>query len=102
MVDLSLEEERLLSGFGFLTRKPVLVLLNLSEGQQPPPVEYPYPQSTLVALQGKLEMDISQLPADEAEVFMAEYGITGAGVAARDPPLLRVVGLAVILHGRGG
>ena len=92
MVDLSLEEERLLSGFGFLTRKPVLVLLNLSEGQQPPPVEYPYPQSTLVALQGKLEMDISQLPADEAEVFMAEYGITELG-------LLRVIHLSYELLG---
>lgn len=92
MVDLSLEEERLLSGFGFLTRKPVLVLLNLSEGQQPAPVEYPYPQSTLVALQGKLEMDISQLPADEAEVFMAEYGITELG-------LLRVIHLSYELLG---
>ena len=92
MVDLSLEEERLLSGFGFLTRKPVLVLLNLSEGQQPPPLEYPYPQSTLVALQGKLEMDISQLPADEAEVFMAEYGITELG-------LLRVIHLSYELLG---
>ena len=92
MVDLSLEEERLLSGFGFLTRKPVLVLLNLSEGQLPPPVEYPFPQSTLVALQGKLEMDISQLPADEAEVFMAEYGITELG-------LLRVIHLSYELLG---
>jgi len=92
MIALSLEEERLLSGFGFLTRKPVLVLLNLSEGQQPAPVEYPYPQSTLVALQGKLEMDISQLPADEAEVFMAEYGITELG-------LLRVIHLSYELLG---
>jgi ribosome-binding ATPase len=92
MLDLSLEEERLLSGFGFLTRKPVLVLLNLSEGQQPPPVEYPYPQSTLVALQGKLEMDISQLPSDEADVFMAEYGITELG-------LLRVIHLSYELLG---
>ena len=62
MLDLSLEEERLLSGFGFLTRKPILVLLNLSEGQTPPPVEYPSPRSILVALQGRLEMDIAQLP----------------------------------------
>jgi hypothetical protein len=92
MVDLSLEEERLLSGFGFLTRKPVLVLLNLSEGQLPPSVQYPFPQSTLVALQGKLEMDISQLPSDEAEVFMAEYGITELG-------LLRVIHLSYELLG---
>jgi ribosome-binding ATPase len=92
MLDLSLEEERLLSGFGFLTRKPVLVLLNLSEGQVPPPVEYPYPGSLLVALQGKLEMDISQLPADEAEIFMAEYGIQELG-------LLKVIHLSYELLG---
>jgi ribosome-binding ATPase YchF (GTP1/OBG family) len=92
MLALSLEEERLLSGFGFLTRKPVLVLLNLSEGQAPPPVEYPIPRSVVVALQGKLEMDISQLPADDAEVFMAEYGIQELG-------LLRVIHLSYELLG---
>jgi len=54
MVDLSLEEERLLSGFGFLTRKPVLVLLNLSEGQQLRRWNTLIPEH-LVALQGKLE-----------------------------------------------
>ncbi len=92
LLDLSLEEERLLSGFGFLTRKPVLLLLNLSEGQEPPAVEYAYPRSRLVALQGKLEMDISQLPADEAEVFMAEYGIQELG-------LLKVIHLSYELLG---
>jgi hypothetical protein len=92
MVDLSLEEERLLSGFGFLTRKPVLMLLNLSEGQTPPLVEYGDPYSVVVALQGKLEMDISQLPADEAEVFMGEYGIQELG-------LLRVIHLSYELLG---
>jgi ribosome-binding ATPase len=92
MVELSLEEERLLSGFGFLTRKPILLLLNLSEGQAPPPVEYAYPHSQLVALQGKLEMDISQLPAEDAEMFMAEYGIQELG-------LLKVIHLSYELLG---
>jgi hypothetical protein len=92
LLDLSLEEERLLSGFGFLTRKPVLLLLNLSEGQEPPAVEYVSTRSRLVALQGKLEMDISQLPADEAEVFMAEYGIQEMG-------LLKVIHLSYELLG---
>ncbi len=92
MLDLSLEEERLLSGFGFLTRKPVLLLLNLSEGQEPPAVEYADPRSRLVGLQGKLEMDISQLPADEAEIFMAEYGIQELG-------LLKVIHLSYELLG---
>jgi hypothetical protein len=72
-VEISAEEEKFLSGFGLLTRKPILVLLNLGEGQAAPdvPVEAP-----VVALQGKLEMEIAQLPPDDAAVFMSEYGIT--------------------------
>jgi GTP-binding protein YchF len=78
---LTAEEEKTLSGFGFLTRKPMLVLLNLQEGQAMPTVENPRPHSDLVALQGKLEMEIAQLAPEDAEVFMAEYGITELGLA---------------------
>ena len=35
----------------------------------------------LVALQGKLEMEIAQLAPEDAELFMAEYGITELGLA---------------------
>lgn len=79
-ISLTAEEERSLAGFGFLTRKPVLVLLNLSEGQEPPLLEYPHLHSAVAAIQGKLEMELSQLPKDEAEVFMQEYGIQELGL----------------------
>ena len=72
-VEISSEEEKFLSGFGLLTRKPILVLLNLGEGQAAPDVQTVTP---VVALQGKLEMEIAQLPPEDATVFMAEYGIT--------------------------
>ncbi|MDP2995107.1 MAG: DUF933 domain-containing protein, partial [Anaerolineales bacterium] len=72
-VEISAEEEKFLSGFGLLTRKPLLVLLNLGEGQTAPEVQTASPQ---VALQGKLEMEIAQLPPGDAAVFMSEYGIT--------------------------
>jgi GTP-binding protein YchF len=71
--EVSAEEEKFLSGFGLLTRKPLLVLLNLGEGQAEPKVQT---SSKLVALQGKLEMEIAQLPPADAAVFMSEYGIT--------------------------
>jgi len=71
-VEISDEEEKLLSGFGLLTRKPLLVLLNLGEGQAAPEIKIETP---LVALQGKLEMEIAQLPPDDAAMFMEEYGI---------------------------
>ena len=72
-VGISGEEEKFLSGFGLLTRKPLLVLLNLGEGQVSPVIQTASP---LVALQGKLEMEIAQLPPADANIFMAEYGIT--------------------------
>jgi GTP-binding protein YchF len=71
--EVTAEEEKFLSGFGLLTRKPLLVLLNLGEGQVEPKVQT---SSKLVALQGKLEMEIAQLPPADAAVFMSEYGIT--------------------------
>jgi len=79
-IDLTTEEEKTLSSFGFLTRKPMLVLLNLHEGQDIPPIKYSNPHSNLVALQGKLEMEIAQLTAEDAQIFMAEYGIQELGL----------------------
>jgi len=80
-IELTVEEEKTLSGFGFLTRKPMLVFLNLHEGQDMPLVEYSHPHCNLVALQGKLEMEIAQLTVEDAEIFMVEYGITELGLA---------------------
>ncbi len=71
--DLSAEEERIISGFGFLTRKPILHVVNLGDEQAPPTISSL--NGTRVDLQGKLEMEIAQLPADEAEMFLEEYGI---------------------------
>jgi GTP-binding protein YchF len=75
VMDLSDDEQRTLSGFGFLTLKPVLVVFNLAEGEDPPKIIYTYPHSAVVGLQGKLEMELAQLAPDEAELFMQEYGI---------------------------
>ncbi|MBT3190190.1 MAG: redox-regulated ATPase YchF [Anaerolineae bacterium] len=72
-------EKNDLSGFGLLTRKPMMILLNLGEGQAQPEVETEH-SIPLVDLMGKLEMEISQLPADDAEMFMEEYGIKEPGL----------------------
>jgi len=71
---ISAEEDKLLSGFGLLTRKPVLILLNLGEGQIAPEIKPAHP-CPVVSLQGKLEMEIAQLPPEDAALFMQEYGI---------------------------
>ncbi len=91
-IEISPEEEKLFSGFGFLSRKPVLVVLNLAEGQAAPEIPYVHHHSQLVALQGKLEMDIAQLPSEDAQMFMAEYGI-------EEPSLNRMIRLSYDLLG---
>lgn len=89
---LSREDEKTISGFGFLSIKPVLLVLNLSEGQAEPVIDYDYPKSKKVALQGKLEMDIAHLPADEVAMFLEEYGI-------EEPSLNRMIRLSYELLG---
>ena len=74
-LELDADEEKILSGFGFLTRKPVLVVLNLGEGESPPEIAYQWPHSALVPLQGQLEMELAQLSPEEAAMFMEEYGV---------------------------
>jgi len=71
-LEYSLEEHKELSSFGLLTRKPVLVVFNLGESQSAPQMELDVPS---VSLMGKLEMEIAQLPPDDAAMFMDEYGI---------------------------
>jgi ribosome-binding ATPase YchF (GTP1/OBG family) len=83
-IDLSVDEARELSSYGLLTRKPVLTVFNLGEGQAPPPITLDH---TSVPLQGKLEMELAQLPTEEAAEFMAEYGIS-------ELSLSRMIGLS--------
>jgi hypothetical protein len=71
-LEYSPEELKELSSFGLLTRKPILTVFNLGEAQKAPTLELDHPS---VALPAKLEMEISQLPAEDAQLFMAEYGI---------------------------
>jgi GTP-binding protein YchF len=73
-LDLTPEEEKTISGFGFLTNKPMLVVLNHGEGEEPPALAVPN-GARLVTLMGRLEMDLTQLEPDEAAEFMAEFGI---------------------------
>jgi len=89
---ISAEEEKLLAGFGFLTRKPVLLVLNLSEGQAEPALVYTHQHTQVVSLQARLEMDIAQLPPEEAQLFLEEYHIS-------EPSLNRMIRLSYDLLG---
>ncbi len=82
-LDLADDEIKSVRSFGFLTLKPTLVVLNMGEQMQDPAslLTYDHQQSQVVALQGKLEAELAQLEADDAQMFMEEYGITELSAA---------------------
>ena len=80
-LELSDDDEKIMSGFGFLSRKPIMLLLNLGDAQAAPAISFEHQRSSIANLQGKLEMDIVQLPEEDAQMFMAEYGIEELGLS---------------------
>jgi GTP-binding protein YchF len=91
-LEITDEERKTLSGFGLLSLKPIIVVLNMGEGQQEPEIVYGHGSSQLVSLQGLLEMEIAQLPQDEIQLFLQEYGID-------EPALNRLIRLSYHLLG---
>ncbi len=83
-MQLTGEEIKQLSGYQFLTLKPLLLVLNLGEVQDAPDVSEPAGELIVVPLQGKLEMELAQLPLEELDLFLAEYGI-------EEPSLSRMI-----------
>jgi GTP-binding protein YchF len=77
-LDLSIEETQILSGFSLLTRKPVIVVINLEEGVAVPDLDVS-DGAQLLSILGKLEMEIAQLTPGEAQTFLAEYDIEQPG-----------------------
>jgi len=79
-IELNPEEEKTISGFGLLSRKPILILLNLDETQNPPSITYSHQRSKIDSIRGKIEMELAQLPAEDVSMFMEEYNITELGL----------------------
>jgi GTP-binding protein YchF len=74
---LSAEEKAQVAGAGLLTVKPLLVVINLGEGQSAPAL--PGVSIPVLPLQGKLEMELAQLPPEDAQTFLKEYGLQESG-----------------------
>ncbi|MBI2987858.1 MAG: redox-regulated ATPase YchF [Deltaproteobacteria bacterium] len=80
-LSLTPDEEALLSGFGFLSRKPLLALFNTSDERAGQPLLRAYEEELRrraiqgLALAGKVEMEIAQLNEADREVFLKEIGI---------------------------
>jgi GTP-binding protein YchF len=80
-LELAPEELTMMAGFRFLSLKPLLVLLNLDEGQaasEPPADVTTLAQAKsldVMAMAGKAEMEIAQLEPDEQREFLTDLGI---------------------------
>lgn len=99
-IQFSADEENLASGFGFLSRKPLLVIFNQAEEQAGRPLPEDY-QAELgrrglqgLALAGKLEMEIAQLDEKDRAAFLKEIGIEEP---ARDRFIRAMYGLMDLL-----
>ena len=92
------EEFKMLANYQFLTAKPMLVVLNIEEEQIPKASQLEaeasslYPQFAVVALCGKLEMELGQLSDAEAREFRETMGLS-------KPALDRVIDLSYGLLG---
>ncbi|MBI1803414.1 MAG: redox-regulated ATPase YchF [Ignavibacteriae bacterium] len=81
-VDFTKEEAHILKTYQLLSIKPILIALNFDESQLTVADTVKHvagkkegKNTKVVSFFGKIEMEMSELPDDEARVFMNEYGI---------------------------
>ncbi len=80
-LEFSADEENILSGFGFLSRKPALALFNQADdkaGQSLPAAyqdELKRRELEGLPLAGKVEMEVAQLDEGDRAAFLKEIGI---------------------------
>lgn len=102
---LNEEQERLLRNYGFLTAKPMLILLNISENQLDAAdaliakvqAKYAMPNTAVAAIAGKLEQDLAQLDEAEAAEFMADLGLKESGLSRIIKQSYQLMGLISFL-----
>ena len=85
---LTTEEARNITGYQFLTAKPLLVVVNIGEEQLPQAASlgaeldshYSGSKRRLITLCGKLEMELAQLDNKAADEFRTEFSIKESGL----------------------
>lgn len=102
-LQLSPEDEKQTRGFQFLSQKPILYVLNLSEAEAPAmagavarhglETALAAANTGAVAICAKIEAEIAGLPAAEAAEFLAGYGLQESGVARVAQAVYQLLGL---------
>ncbi|MGC1684914.1 MAG: redox-regulated ATPase YchF [Candidatus Acidiferrales bacterium] len=106
-MDFKPEEKKAVTGFTFLTQKPMLYVLNLGEDEvsdldhaiEKHKLEKltTKPQTAVVPFCGKIEAELAELPDAEAAEMMKAYGITESGRDRLIQATYRLLGLISFL-----
>jgi GTP-binding protein YchF len=104
-IELDAAEQKTIRGFRFLTEKPVLVLVNIGEGDLPRASEvvglvsagYEHRHALVDALSARIEMEIGELEPAEAADFMDELGLTESSLDRVIRLSYRLLGLVSFL-----
>ncbi|MCS7316526.1 MAG: DUF933 domain-containing protein [Bryobacterales bacterium] len=107
-LDLCEEEQRRIRGFQFLSQKPTLLVLNLGEEDAPRlhEIEVEFrgrlgerPRTAVAAVCGKIEAELSELPAEEAQQYRASFGLPDAALQRIVAATLSLLGLISFFTG---
>jgi len=83
-LDLTPAELKSLRNYGLLTLKPLLIVLNVGDQNADCKLDnledYQHRQTSIACLQGRLEMELAQLPPEEVGEFLAEYNLNELGL----------------------
>jgi GTP-binding protein YchF len=98
---LSEEEHKLISGYQFLSAKPMLTIVNIGEDELPHAAaieedlnkRFARPDQHIIALCGKLEMELALLDEASAAAFRQDYGLAESGLGRAIRASFRLLGL---------
>ncbi len=105
-MELTADEKKLVRGFMFLSQKPILYVLNISEsttlGADVEAAVAKYglaeaamrPNSGATAICGKVEAELAEMEDDEAAEFLEGYGLTESGLVRLIRKSYELLGLA--------
>ena len=105
-MELTPDEKKLIRGFMFLSQKPILYVLNISEsttlGADVEDAVAKYglteaatrPNSGATAICGKVEAELADMEDDEAAEFLEGYGLTESGLVRLIRKSYELLGLA--------
>ncbi len=91
-LDLSEEERKRLGGFGLLSLKPLIRVINAGDEDDEADFADLLDENTLF-LRGKLEAEIAQMEPEEAAEFLADFGIEEPGLNRAIRRCYQILGL---------